>query len=141
MGGFLIDSPALPSLVSVSPSSGAQGATLSDVVITGSLTNWVQGQTEAILGAGISVSNLVITSPTTATATIAISPTAPIGGNSVVMYTGSQIVSGSGFSVIPSASYIQSVEPNFTCPSAFTNDVAGFNCSPGSSPTGVPVVA
>jgi len=141
MAGFLVDYPTLPSLVSVSPSSGAQGATLSNVVITGSLTNWVQGTTQAILGAGVTVSNLVINSPTSATATIAISPTAPIGGNSVVMYTGAQIVSGSGFSVIPSAAYIQSVEPNFTCPAVYTNDIAGFNCSPGSSPTGVPVVA
>ena len=103
-----MDYPALPSLVSVVPSSGAQGQTLNDVVITGSLTNWVQGTTQAILGAGVSVINLTITSPTTATATIAISPTASLsGGNSrVVMYTGAQIVSGSGFSVTPSAAYI-----------------------------------
>ena len=44
------------------------------VTITGSLTNWVQGQTEAILGAGVTVANLTITSPTTATATISVSP-------------------------------------------------------------------
>ncbi len=119
MAGFLSDYPALPSLVSVSPSSGAQGATLSDVVITGNLTNWVQGTTEAILGAGITVSQLTITSPTTATATIAISPTAPVGGNSVVMYTGSQIVSGSGFSVIPSAASIVGVGPAVTCQGNF----------------------
>jgi hypothetical protein len=141
MAGFLVDYPATPSLVSVSPSSGAQGATLSNVVITGNLTDWQPGVTEAILGAGVSISNLTITSPTTATATIAISPTAPVGGNTVVMYTGSQIVSGSSFSVTPSAAYIQSVEPNFTCPNANTINIAGFNCSPGSSPTGVPVVA
>ena len=141
MSGFLVDYPAQPSLVSVSPSSGAQGQTLSGVVITGSLTNWVQGTTEAILGAGVSISNLTINSPTTATATIAISPTAPIGGNTVVMYTGSQIVSGAGFSVTPSASYIQSVEPNFICPATPVNSIAGFNCTAGAPPTGVPVVA
>jgi len=140
MAGFLVDYPAVPSLVSVSPSSGAQGQTLNDVVITGSLTNWVQGTTEAILGAGITVSNLAITSPTTATATIAISPTAPVGGNTVVMYTGTEIVSGSGFSVTPSAASIQSVEPNFTCPTNYNADIKGFNCTPGSSPTGVAVV-
>ena len=43
MAGVLVDYPALPSLVSVTPSSGQQGAAISDVVITGSLTNWVQG--------------------------------------------------------------------------------------------------
>jgi len=50
-------------------------------------------------------------------------------------------VSGSGFSVTPSASSIQSVEPNFTCPTNYNADVAGFNCSNGGAPTGVPVVA
>lgn len=118
MGGFLVDYPATPSLLSVSPSSGAQGSTLS-VVITGSLTNW-QGAggatpTEAILGAGVSVSDLSITSPTTATATLTISPTAPVGGNTVVMITGSEVVSGSGFSVTPSAASIQSVGPVVQC--------------------------
>jgi hypothetical protein len=119
MAGFLVDYPTLPSIVSVSPSSGAQGATLSGVVITGNLTNWVEGTTEAILGAGVTVSELTITSPTTATATIAISPTAPVGGNSVVMYTGSQVISGSSFSVIPSAASILSVGPAVTCQGNF----------------------
>jgi hypothetical protein len=121
--GFLVDSPALPSLVSVCVtgtgpyststvpcvSSAQQGATV-DVTITGSLTNW-NNTTEAILGAGVTVSNLTNTSPTTETATIAVSPTAPVGGNSVIMFTGSQIVGGTGFSVTPGASLIYSVGP------------------------------
>ncbi|HEY1902662.1 MAG TPA: Ig-like domain-containing protein [Terracidiphilus sp.] len=132
IAGFLVDYPTLPSLVSVSPSSGAQGATLSDVVITGNLTSWAQGTTEAILGAGVTVSNLTVTSPTSATATIAISPTAPIGGNTVVMITGTEIESGSGFSVTPSAAYIQSVGPAVACTGNFT--LAGIpGCGTGSS--------
>jgi len=110
IGGFGVDAPASPTLLSVSPSSAAQGST-EDVTITGSLTNWVPNTTEAILGAGVTVSNLTITSPTTATATIAVSPTAPVGGNSVTMITGSEIVGGTGFSVTPSAAYIASVGP------------------------------
>ncbi|MGH9605831.1 MAG: Ig-like domain-containing protein [Terracidiphilus sp.] len=114
IGGFSVDPPASPTLVSVTPSSAAQGSTV-DVTITGSLTNWVQGTTEAILGAGVTVSNLTITSPTTATATIAVSPTAPVGGNSVIMITGPEVVSGTGFSVTPSAAYITSVLPAVQC--------------------------
>jgi hypothetical protein len=113
MAGFLVDSPALPSLVSVVPSSAPQGGT-ANVTITGSLTNW-DGTTEAILGAGVTVSNLTITSPTTATATISVSPTAPVGGNSVIMITGQQIVGGTGFSVTPNAASIYSVAPNGIC--------------------------
>jgi hypothetical protein len=121
MSGFLIDSPAQPRLISVCVtgsvpcvSSAQQGATVG-VTITGSLTHWVQNTTEAILGAGVSISNLQILSPTVATATIAVSPTAPVGGNSVIMYTGSEIVSGTAFSVTPGGAYINSVGPNVNC--------------------------
>jgi hypothetical protein len=107
IGGFLVDYPAF---LSVSPSSAAQGST-ENVTITGSLTNWVQGQTQAILGAGVTVANLTITGPTTATATISVSPTAPLGGNTVVMITGTEIESGIGFTVTPSAAQIVSVLP------------------------------
>jgi methionine-rich copper-binding protein CopC len=130
---------ATPEILSVVPSSAQQGATV-DVTITGTLTNWVNGTTEAILGAGVTVSNLTVTSTTTATATIAVSPTAPVGGNSVTMITGSEIESGAGFNVTPGGASIVSVEPNFTCPQQ-TVTAASFGCSGGSAPTGVPVVA
>ncbi len=103
--GFAVDPPASAVLLSVDPPSGAQGET-KDVTITGQLTHFEAGVTETILGAGVKVSNLVVTSPTTATATIAVSPTAPVGGNSVIMLTGTEIVSGTGFSVTPGASEI-----------------------------------
>jgi hypothetical protein len=130
--GFAVDAPASPTLVSVVPSSAAQGSTV-DVTITGSLTNWVEGQTEAILGAGVTVANLAITSPTTATATISVSSTAPVGGNSVIMITGSEIVSGTGFSVTPSAAEIVSVSPAIACN-------GNFIAYCGGSGSGAPVV-
>ncbi|HWG38018.1 MAG TPA: Ig-like domain-containing protein [Terriglobales bacterium] len=96
--GFRVDGPAAPVVTSVSPNTGIQGQTL-NVTVTGANTNWVQGQTELILGADITINNLVITSPTTANASISISPTAPSGGQSVIMLTGEEADSGSGFSV------------------------------------------
>ncbi|MGC2637763.1 MAG: Ig-like domain-containing protein [Acidobacteriaceae bacterium] len=114
LGGFVVDAPGTPTIVSVSPNSVEQGATVG-VTITGSLTNWVQGTSNLILGSGVTVSNLQITSPTTATATIAAYPTAPIGGNSVIMVTGPEYDSGASFSVTPSAAYITNVAPNVTC--------------------------
>ncbi len=54
IAGFLVDTPASPTILSVFPPSAPQGATV-QVTITGSLTNWLQGTTEAILGAGVSV--------------------------------------------------------------------------------------
>jgi hypothetical protein len=138
LGEFDVSAPATPAVVSVVPSSAQQGSTV-DVTITGSLTSWGPA-TEAILGAGVTVSNLTVVGPTSATATLAISPTAPVGGNTVTLITGTEIESGAGFSVTPGAASILSVEPDFTCPpQALTS--ANFQCSIGGSPTSVPVVA
>ncbi|HVU45322.1 MAG TPA: Ig-like domain-containing protein [Terracidiphilus sp.] len=113
--GFSVDTPATPTILSVSPNSAPQGSSGNSVNITGSLTNWVQGQSQLILGAGVTVANLTITSPTTATAVIGVSPTAPVGGNSVIMITGAEYDSGTGFSVTPSAAYISNIAPNISC--------------------------
>jgi methionine-rich copper-binding protein CopC len=139
MGGFLVDSPALPSIVSVVPNNAPQGGTLTGVVITGNLTNW-DGTTEAILGAGVTVSNLNVTSPTTATVDLSVSPTAPVGGNSVFMITGAigqqTVVSGSGFSVTPNAASISIVSPV----SCNANGVTIANLCGVSGGTGTPYV-
>ena len=134
IGGFSVDTPATPTILSVFPPSAPQGATV-QVTITGSLTNWVQGTTEAILGSGVSVSNLTINSPTSATATLAVFPTAPVGGNSVIMITGSEIDSGTGFSVTPSPASIVSVSPNITCNPVLANLIP---CSGGSGGSSAP---
>ena len=143
IAGFTVDPPATPRILAVNPPSAAQGATV-NVTITGDLTSWTNGSSELILGAGVTVSNLNITSPTAATATIAVSPTAPIGGNSVIMITGSEYDTGTGFSVTKGTAYIQSVSPNFNC-NAPTIAPKGFSSLAttcvGGSLTGVPVVA
>jgi hypothetical protein len=131
--GFYVDGPQAPTIVSVVPGSAAQGAE-ENVVITGSLTNWVQGQTELILGAGVTVSNFTVTGPTTATATISVSPTAPVGGDAVITITGSEVVSGTAFSVTPSAAEISIVQP--TCSQQIT--IAYVPCN---APNGPPVVS
>ena len=112
--GFLVDSPAAPAIASVSPSDGAQGQSLT-VTITGQNTS-INPNSELILGAGVTVSQFTVTSPTTATAVVAISPTAPIGPNTVIVITplasGDEIASGLGFSVTRGPSQILSVSPN-----------------------------
>jgi hypothetical protein len=129
--GFSVDAPATPTILSVNPNGAPQGSSGNSVTITGSLTNWVQGQSELILGAGVTVANLTITSPTTATAVIGVSPTAPVGGNSVIMITGSEYDSGTGFSVTPSAAFISAVGPNVTCQGNFIAYCGGSSGSAG----------
>jgi hypothetical protein len=112
-GGFRIDGLD-PIIVGVTPSSGQQGQTISQVTITGQNTHFQQGVTQAIVGAGITVSNLAVSSATAAIATIAISPTAPAGPNTVVMITGSEVASGAGFNVTPGAAQILYVNSSTT---------------------------
>ena len=71
--GFAIDAPSSASLLSVSPSTGIQGQSVT-VQITGNHTNWSQGSTIAIFGAGITVNTLTINGPASATAQISYRP-------------------------------------------------------------------
>ena len=121
--GFRVDGPAAPAIASVSPSSAAQGETLF-VSITGQNTNF-SAASELILGAGVTVADFQVTSPTTATAVVAVSPTAPIGPNTVIVLTpmGSdqEIASGVGFSVTRGPSQILSVTPAVATQSQILN--------------------
>src|SRR5271157_129157 len=98
------------SLVSVSPNAGIQGQTLT-VTITAQYSNFAQGATQASFGPGISVnggpegqlSNVSVTSATTATATLVIDRAAATGSQTVSVQTsGAQQMSlSSGFTVNP----------------------------------------
>ena len=76
----------------VSPASGNQGQTLT-ATLTGTGTNWAQGQTAASFGGEITVNSLTVNSATSATAQIAISQTAALAPRTVTMTTGSEVVS------------------------------------------------
>jgi hypothetical protein len=106
--GFRVDGPASPAITSVSPSFGAQGQSRT-VEIVGVNTHF-DGNTQLILGAGVTVSQLTVNSATSATAVIDIATTAPIGPNTVVLITplagGDEVVSGSAFSVVPGVQQI-----------------------------------
>lgn len=114
--GFLLDYPATSSLVSIIPNAGAQGQALSGVTIIGNLTNW-NSTTVPIIGLGITVSNVTILDATTAMADIAISPTTPVGGRSVVMITnnGAEVESGLSFSVTPSIASVSAIGVGSDC--------------------------
>ncbi len=91
----------VPSLVSVTPSSGQQGQTIASVALVGNLTHWVQGTTTATFGSpGIAVNSLTVTDATHATASISISPAAATGSSNVTVTTGGEVVTlSNGFTV------------------------------------------
>ncbi|MDX2151723.1 MAG: Ig-like domain-containing protein [Bryobacteraceae bacterium] len=96
---------------SVNPNSGLQGASVS-VAITGSATNWATGSTTASFGPGITVGNLTVNSPTSATAQINIDPAAAPGARNVVLSTGGeQAVLFNGLTVTAGSATISLVAP------------------------------
>jgi hypothetical protein len=120
-----------PTITSVNPPSGRQGQTLS-VTLTGRATNFVQGQTLAAFGPGISVGGaavgqfgpVTVTSPTTATANIAIQPGAALGIRDVEVRTGSQVASLRGaFQVLPGSTLLTlaNIQPNVAQPGSTIN--------------------
>ena len=106
--------PARPRLVAVSPVSGQQGQSL-NVTVTGQFTSFVNGTTTADFGAGVTVNSVTVTSATTATVNISISPLASPGSRTITMTTGGQSASslsaGSFFDVTPSAAAIAQISP------------------------------
>ena len=117
------------------------------VAIAGANTSFNRSS-QLILGAGVTVANFLVTSPTTATATVAVSPTAPIGPNTVIVITptGSgqqEIASGAGFTVTRGPAQILSVTPGIAAQGQVLNvSVVGLathlaGCRERPSPTSV----
>ena len=111
LGGFQVTS-GTASIASVSPPTGAQGAQGLQVSLTGLFTSWINTTSTANFGAGITVTSLAVTGPTSAVATINISPTATIGSRNVTVTTGGQIASiTGGFSVLAGVPALISASP------------------------------
>jgi hypothetical protein len=112
-GGFSVQPGTL--IQSVTPNSGQEGQQNLSVSITGQNTNFVQGTTMAIFGAGITVTSLTVNSATSAVALINIDPAAALGARDVTLTTGSEVATlPGGFTVtapitVPS---ITNVSPN-----------------------------
>lgn len=108
------------SISTLNPASGPQGQTVS-VAITGQLTNFVQGATQANFGAGISVGGaaagtaglVTVTNATTATVSLAIAPDAALGPRAVTVLTGTQQASlSNGFAVTAGIPAVIQANPN-----------------------------
>jgi len=110
-----VGTPAPPSVGSVNPNSGAQGQSLSSVIITGS--NFQSGAT-CNFGAGITVNSCTFNSATQLTASITVSSTATVGTRNVTV-TNPDSQTGTlpnGFAVTtsgpPPPPSVSSVNPN-----------------------------
>ena len=112
---FTIAGPAV--LTSVTPQSGQQGRDNLNVVVNAQSSHFVDGVTTAgFSGNGIAVNSVTVTSPTSATLNINISPIATADLRSITLTTNTEVVSsaaaGTFFLITPSPATIASVVPN-----------------------------
>jgi sporulation-control protein spo0M len=111
VNGFTVNA-ATPVITLVNPNTGAQGATIASVAITGQFTHFVQGTSVASFGAGITVNSTSVTDLTHATANITIDPAAFQGSRNVSVTTGSETANGSSlFQITAGPAVIGSLVP------------------------------
>src|SRR5262249_9885327 len=133
---FLTVNPApapVPSITSVSPSSGVAGTSV-PVVITGT---GFQGGSLAISGTGVAVTGGQVTSSTQVNATLAIASTAAAGARSLTVTTPGGTSNAATFTVTLSASglpVITSITPaSGLRGTAVTITINGSNFLPGAT--------
>jgi hypothetical protein len=88
-GMFNLLLPAGTPQLYAAPATTSRGATVT-VTIAGQNTNFVSGTTQVTAGAGITVSNVAVTSGTTLTAQLTVSSGAAPGPRSIIATTGSE---------------------------------------------------
>ncbi len=102
--------PGTPTLNGVSPTSAQQGQTAT-LTIIGQYTHWKQGTTTATFGAGVTPVSFTIVDSQAATAVVTIDPLAYTGSRSFTLTTGTEIVSGSFFSITPGGAALSTISP------------------------------
>ena len=110
-GNFNVTAPPPPTLTNLSPASGLLGATVS-VTLTG--TNILPGigsNTINVSGAGITVTQTSVISPTTIVADFAIAANAVVGARDVSITTPGGTSGNQTFTVIPPAPVLSSISP------------------------------
>ena len=109
--GFTI-LPGTPILTSLVPASAQQGRQNVLLTITGQFTHFAQGTTQVSLGAGVTVSNISVTSATNLTAQISVDPAATVGTRTLTVTTGSEVVSVANvFTVTAGTPIVLSLNP------------------------------
>ena len=92
-------------LLTLAPNRGQPGQSHLAVAITGTLTSFVEGQTTAAFGAGVTTLRVSVSDPTHAIAVLSIDAAAAHGPRTVTVTTGDEVVTApGGFLVRPLAS-------------------------------------
>lgn len=134
MGAYESPYTATARLMAVMPSAAFQGATRS-LLITGMETNF-DSSSILLLGTGITVNSLSITSATALSAEISIAIDAPIGPRDVSVLTGSEIAAGAGMFTVRREEAEVSTPAGLTAVSGATSIFLSWNPCPDYYVTG-----
>ena len=108
--GFTVTA-GLPTISTVSPTTGRQAETLS-LGIVGQFTHFAAGSTTANLGAGVTVNSVSVIDATHATVNVTVAPGAAPGSRTVVLTTGAETAQQvGGFTVTPGQPTLFSISP------------------------------
>ncbi len=99
-------------LTQVSPNNGYQGLANLNVALTGQSSHFVQGQSTASLGTGITVNATTVTDATHATANITIAANAQVGARDVMVTTGSEVAAAINAFTVTLGPRLSLVVPN-----------------------------
>ncbi len=130
--GYGVYSAQLPTIQACNQNFGSPGSEV-DVTITGSATNFIQGQSYAVFSnPGIAVQWTDVTSPTSAIVRIDIATGAPLGPGDVNVITNGEVPLPlyGGFNVLASPPNVYSIDPNTwnnAYPGQFTIQGSGFS--------------
>ncbi len=108
--GFTVTA-GLPTISTVSPTTGRQAETLS-LGIVGQFTHFAAGSTTANLGASVTVNSVSVIDATHATVNVTVAPGASPGSRTVVLTTGAETAQQvGGFTVTPGQPTLFSISP------------------------------
>jgi Phage capsid family len=106
------DGGGVPSVTAITPSSGQQGASLSSVAITGAYTHFTTASLVTFDNPGVTASAITLTDATHLTAALTIAAGAATGDTNVTVTTGSEVATGSLFTVTAGTPSITTITPS-----------------------------
>jgi len=108
---FTVVAPGTPTLASIAPNTGAQGAAV-PVTLTG--TNFAAGATVNVVAPanGVTVSGVTFVNTTTITATVNMTATANLGARSITVTSGGVTTAPVTFTVVAPAPTLTTIAPN-----------------------------
>ena len=128
---FIVTKPSPPTLTSIAPGSGAQGATVA-VTLTG--TNFISGATVAVSNSGVTVSQVSVVNATQITASFVIAASVPAGAVTVTVTTSAGATGPVDFKITAPAPTLTSVSPATGAQNtSVAVTLAGSNFIPGAT--------